>query len=155
MGILTMSGLSPSGQTLLLCGVVVLLTAVVHVFVTLLPLRAGGRCIFLRQRAGLGRLLSGEMSPGLSLFWGLLLTLVTTTVGGVLRFSGVGQALLAGPVPGLLFTVWVVVASLRHLTGHWLLKVLLSALVSLCLLSACLLILLIHRGAGWHLPLQP
>lgn len=149
-----LTGLASPDRALLLCGVALLLTAVVHIFVTTSPLRAGGRCIFLRQRGAVSRLLCGEVSPGVSLLCGLLVTALSAAAGAVLRFSGTDHAILAGPVPGLLFTAWVVVASLRHLKGHWLVKVVLSGLTSLCLLLAGLLVLLITQGAGWHFPLK-
>ncbi|ELV2845748.1 hypothetical protein QNZ47_004570 [Enterobacter cloacae] len=148
-----LTGPGAPDRALLLCGMVVLLTAVVHIFVTASPLRATGRCIFLRPRPGVSRLLRGEVSPGVSLLWGLLATALGAVAGVLLRLYGAGPALPAGPVPGLLFTAWVVVASLRHLAGHGVVKVLLSGLSSLCLLVAGLLLLLMCEGAGWHLPL--
>lgn len=144
-----LAGMPSPERALLLCGTVLLLTAVVHIFVTVSPRRAHGRAIFRHPRPVVQRLVSGDASPAVSLLCGLLAILLSTVTGGALRFTGLDHALLAGPVPGLLFTVWVVVASLRRPGGSWLVRVALSALTSLCMLSAGLLLLLITEGARW------
>ncbi|MBI0679128.1 hypothetical protein HCH73_19055 [Citrobacter koseri] len=142
--------------TLYLMGGFFLLTMVVHVCVSIFPLRAEGRCIFRQSRAGIARWFAGELSPTLSLFWGLLLT-VATMLSGIILSAVPGRewAMLAGPLPGVAITVPVLLTSLRRLRGHGLRKIFFSALTSLLLmLFAGLLLLLISGGGRWGLLLQ-
>ena len=139
--------ISSGERALLLCGGFLLVTAIIHLFVSLSPLRANGRCIFQRPRPGLLRLLFGELSPMLSFICGLFFTALTTAAWYALEnLRGVPAFLLPGPVPGLLVTFFLVVTSLRRLRGHCGAKVVFSALVSLLLLIAGGLILLIYEG---------
>lgn len=88
----------------------------------------------------MNNLLTGLASPdrALLLLCDRLATMLNSALGGVLRVAGVDQALLAGPVPGLLFAPRVGGAR--------------SALTSQRLLDVGLL--LIAEGGEWHLPLR-
>jgi hypothetical protein len=137
---------SYGASALLLCGSILLLTAVVHMFVTFSPLQTEERCIFLRPRSVLSRWLTGDMAPGFSLLIGMLIIMLTTFTGVVAQLNGHEQAMIVGPVPGVLLAAWSIVASLRHLEENGLVKVLLSVATSLLLLMACALLLLVVEG---------
>ncbi|STB73293.1 hypothetical protein [Citrobacter koseri] len=145
--------MTSQSRGLLLCGVVLVLTAMVHVYVTVWPLRGvdGVRCIFRRPRAALLRWLSGELLPGFSLLCGLVFTTLTSAAGMVAAGIYGGEALLlpAGPATGLLVTAGVVMASLRRLRGYGLVRVVFSVLVSLMLLTCTGLVFLVCEGEVW------
>lgn len=140
--------------TLFLMGGVFLLTMVVHVCVSIFPLREEGRRIFRQSRAGIVRWFAGELSPSLSLFWGLLLTVLTTLAGIILSaYPGRDGVMLAGPLPGITVTVLVLQASLRRLRGHGIRKFFFSVLVSLLVIFlAGLLLMLMSGEVGIWLP---
>lgn len=143
-GLLTAGG---GDLSLFLMGGIFLLTMVVHICVSLFPLRSEGRRIFRQSRGGVVRWFAGEFSPALSLFWGLLLTAVTTLSGIILSaVPGREWAMLAGPLPGVAVTIPVLLTSLRRLRGHGLRKIFFSVLVTLLMMFLAGLLLMLMPG---------
>lgn len=143
-------GLPAGGRALLLCGMVVVMTGLIHLFVNIVPGRVGGRCIFLRQRPALVRWLTGDVSPCASVAMGIVATLLCSMAGVLLQAGGWRSGFVMGPVPGLLLMCWGIVASLRCHPRNGLARAGLPAVTSLLLTGVCILVYVALEGGIWR-----
>ena len=142
-------GLPAGGRALLLCGMVVVVTGLIHLFIHVHPGREAGRCLFLRQRPAVVRWLTGALSPWVSLACGIAAILLTGMAGALLQTCGWPYALAMGPVPGLLLMSWGIVASLRCHPHSRLARAGLPAVASLLLMGVCILLYIALEGNLW------